>query len=264
MTDNVLGLDLNDYRKGVPLKTAKQQGVRFVINKATQGTSIVHETNEIYRGRCANLGLPFGNYMYWKFAGDAGAQARFYVKHIGKVQFPPIVDVERYGNVKTGTSTVPIVSIQANRNHLKIVLNEIERLTGVKPMIYTNWASWKYLFGNWSLILDHPLWVANWRLTGSPTLPVPATKWYIHQYTSSYKIEGYYRGVDANWFNGNETAFEKYIQVYDELWNPPPPPPPVTTKSFASVEVMKGGNSSIYLLDQPGDYVKIQYNEVKE
>ena len=41
MADNVLGLDVNRYRVGVPIKQAKSQGVRFLIAKASEGLTWV-------------------------------------------------------------------------------------------------------------------------------------------------------------------------------------------------------------------------------
>ena len=260
MTDKVLGLDLNDYRKDVPLKVAKQQGVRFVINKATQGTTILHVTNEIYRRECKALGLPYGNYMYWRFVVDAVAQVEYYLEHIGEVQFPPIVDVERLFNTRPGTKTQPVVSVLANRNHLGTVLSELEKRTGIKPMIYTNYATWFYLFDNWRAILNYPLWVANWRAFGDPYMPKPAVNYDLHQYTNNYKVAGYYKGVDANWFNGNEAAFEQYVAKYEALWRPGTPPPS-EKKTVVTLETLKSGDSHISLLE-PGDFVKVEVSEI--
>jgi lysozyme len=265
MSDKVLGLDLNDYRKGVPLRQAKRQGVRFVINKATEGTeagwNVVHSTLEEYRNECRVLGIPFGAYLYWRFRANAVEQAKFYLKHLGKVQFPPIVDVERTNNVKIGTKTVPIVSIQANRNHLKVVLDTIEQETGIKPMIYTNWATWRYLFGDWDLVNEYSLWVANWRSYGEPLLPVPAKEYILHQWTSVYKVVGYTRGLDANWFNGNEAEFERYIEAYDELWNPPPPPPDGGTMFVTGEIIRTSGTSELFVMNE-GDELRLKVEKL--
>ena len=58
--DFVEGLDLNRYRPGVDIKTAKQQGIRFIITKATQGTTIYDPEYENYRDESKAKGLPFG------------------------------------------------------------------------------------------------------------------------------------------------------------------------------------------------------------
>lgn len=267
MADNVLGIDLSDYRLGVDLKAAKQKQVRFVISKATQGTTIVHQANEEYRAKAAAVNMPFGNYAYWDFKVDAVAQAKFYVKHLGVVRFRPIVDVERYGNRKSTGG--PLVSVQANINHLAIVLNTIEQLTGVQPMIYTNWATWNELFGNTKVFAKYEMWVANY---GRPTPFLPDggwPKWTIWQWTSAWALEGYPRGLDANWFNGNEAAFEAYLLEMDKLWGrivepPPPPPPPVDPPSADIIVVGSivrvNGNEELFVLGK-GDTLTLRVEE---
>lgn len=261
MTDYVLGVDLNDYRKGVPLKTFKQQGGRFVINKATEGTSLVHETLEIYRAEAASKNLPFGAYIYWRFIYDAAEQAEYYCEKLGKVQLPPIVDVERYFNRNSNGS--PIVSVQANKNHLKVVLDTIENKLNFKPMIYTNWATWNEQFGNWDLIKDYDLWVANYGRP-SPWLPEPAENWVLWQFTNAYYIDGYSRGVDGNYFNGNEGEFEAQLQSWDEIWNPPPPPPPPppSENTFVSGSILRvNGDEELFVLSE-GDEIRLKVEKI--
>jgi GH25 family lysozyme M1 (1,4-beta-N-acetylmuramidase) len=227
-----------------------------LLSKCTEGTAWVDGTYTGYQAEAKAKNLPFGGYVYWRFVIDAVKQAEHFVDSLGTVQFPPIVDVERVNNTKAGSKIHPIVSQSANVNHLRIVLNEIERLTGVKPMIYTNYASWYYLFGNHPMILDYELWVANWRSYGEPLLPKPATTWKVHQFTASYKVDGYTPGLDANWFNGNEAKFAAQLEVWDKLWNPGGPDP---SENVVTVEFVKDGTSEIQLLN-PGDSLQIKVN----
>jgi len=224
MSDNVLGIDVNRYRKDIPLKQVKVQGGRFVIGKCSEGLSLVDLTYEPYKLESKNKNLPFGGYMYWRVSYDAVKQAKHFVNSLGETEFPPIVDVERYNNVIYGTS-IPLRPISTNVNHLRIVLNEIERLTGRKPMIYTNFGSWRALMGDHSMINEYEVWVASWR-NNVPYMPVPLKKWTLWQFTSTYKVLNYYRGVDANWFNGNEADFETWLASMKPEPPPPPPPPP--------------------------------------
>ena len=209
MADNVLGIDVNRYRVDVPLKQAKSQGVRFVLGKCSEGTSWVDPSYEPYKLESKNKNLPFGGYLYWRVIYDAAEQAAHFVKTLGETEFPPIVDVERYLNVIYGTRT-PLRSIGANVNHLRTVLNEIERLTERKPMIYTNFGSWRGLMGDHPMINEYEVWVASWRKL-APYLPVPLEKWTLWQWTANYRIEGYYRGVDGDYYNGNEADFEAWL-----------------------------------------------------
>jgi GH25 family lysozyme M1 (1,4-beta-N-acetylmuramidase) len=256
--DKVLGLDLNRYRIGVPLKQAKKQGARFIICKATEGLNWVDPAYKAYQEQSKKVGLPFGGYMYWRFNADAVKQAEFFLENLGAVQFPPIVDVERINNTKKGSKTKPIVSVQANVNHLKVVLNVIEEKSGVRPMIYTNYASWNYLFGNHPMIQDHPLWVANWRKSGEPYLPKPAKDWELHQFTANYRVDGYPRGLDANWFNGDEEKFEDFVDYYSDKGDVGEDD---KVASFATVTIKKKGTSSISVL-LPGDEVIIKVEKL--
>lgn len=261
MSDKVLGLDLNHYRPDVPLKTAKAQGVRFIIGKCSEGLTYVDPTYHAYKERSKNYRLPFGGYLYWRYIFDPIAQAKFFVKTLGTTEFRPIVDVERINNTKAGSKTAPIVSINANRRHLLTVLETIEADTGVKPMVYTNWATWRHLFGDWDIFGEngYELWVANWRLYGEPLLPVPAEDWKLHQFTSIYKVAGYYKGVDANWFNGNEAEFESYIAEIDQLWNPSDQP---EKGQFVTVSILKGDNEQLFVLTEPNDSVVVRLEEL--
>ena len=98
MTDYVLGIDLNHYRKDVPLRQAKSQGVRFVIGKCSEGLTLVDETYEPYKLESEARNLPFGGFLYWRVIYDAVKQAKHFVDSLGETDFPPIVDVERYLN----------------------------------------------------------------------------------------------------------------------------------------------------------------------
>lgn len=269
MPDYVLGLDLNDYRSGVDLRQAKRQGVRYVINKATEGVADgahwIHDTLEEYRQKASDVLLPFGAYLYWRFAFDAVKQAELYLEHLGEVQFPPIVDVERINNRREGGG--PLVSVQANVNHLRIVLDTIEEKTGLKPIIYTNWATWNEIFGNSTAFSDYKLWVANYGRS-TPWLPVPwqPENWLIWQWTSSYAIDGYSRGVDANWFKGNEGEFEAYIASVIAQWHPPAPPvePPPEVPPAGEVFVVgsilhANGNEELFVLTEGDQFtLKVQ------
>jgi GH25 family lysozyme M1 (1,4-beta-N-acetylmuramidase) len=171
---------------------------------------------------------------------------------MGKIQFRPIIDVERINNRRTGGG--PLVSVQANINHLRIVADTIEEGCGIKPMLYSNWATWNEIFGNTDVFSDYEKWVANYGRS-SPWMPVNWDEWKLWQWTSAYKIEGYYRGVDGNYFNGNEGEFEAYIAELDKIWNPP------TAESVVTGSILRAnGNEELFIL-QKGDSIHLKVEE---
>ena len=203
--DLVEGLDLNRYRPGVDIKTAKQQGIRFIITKATQGTTIYDPEYENYRDEAKAKGLPFGAYCYWQAGVDPIAQAQYFFDHVGNdIDLLPILGVEKYGNQG-------VLSQSAAAQHIHDTLLEIERLFERAAMIYTNRDSWQVLTGNSPIIKEFALWAASWTTSSTPVLPIGAVTWVIWQYTNNYRVEGYSKGIDGNRFNGNEGEFEEYV-----------------------------------------------------
>ncbi|MHA2201906.1 MAG: glycoside hydrolase family 25 protein [Candidatus Thorarchaeota archaeon] len=218
--DLVEGLDLSHWREGVPIRTAKRQGMRFIITKATQGNYFFDSTYEHYRDETKAKGLPFGAFHYWDASIAPLEQAKYFFDHVGDdIDLLPILDVEKYGNDG-------VLSQAAAAQHVHDTLLEIEKLFGRKAMIYTNYNSWQVLTANSPIIAAFALWVASWTTGSSPMLPVGATEWTFWQYTNNYQVEGYPKGVDANRFNGNEAEFEKYVASLNGTPPPPPPPPP--------------------------------------
>ncbi|KON33813.1 hypothetical protein AC477_01100 [miscellaneous Crenarchaeota group-1 archaeon SG8-32-1] len=205
--DYAEGLDLNQWRPGLNIKSAKQQGMRFIFTKATEGTHFYDPTYEDYRDQTKAVYLPFGAFHYLRLNADPYEQAKWFYDHVGDdIDLLPILDVEKYNNQG-------IMSQAEAAVHILATLEAIRELFGRDVMIYTNRDSWTVLTGNASFIADFPLWVANWTNASQPTLPIGATDWVFWQYTNSYSIEGApHAGYDANRFHGNEGAFEDYVK----------------------------------------------------
>jgi GH25 family lysozyme M1 (1,4-beta-N-acetylmuramidase) len=217
IADYAEGLDLNRYRKGVDIRIAKQQGIRFIICKATQGTAPPHPdqlpTYEHYRDESKAKGLPFGAFHYWDARSDPKAQAQHFSDVAGgQLDLLPKLDVEKYGNEG-------VLSQNAAAQHIQDTAQEIINLFApdyapgkVDCEIYTNQNSWGVLTGNSSLIAAYPLWAASWTTAANPSLPIGATDWLDWQYTNQYQVAGYPKGIDANRFHGNEGQFEDYVK----------------------------------------------------
>ena len=214
--DYVLGLDLNHWRPGLDLKSAKQQGIRFIITKATQGDYFYDSEYEHYRDESKAKSLVFGAYHYWDARISPLKQAAWFFEHVGEdIQLLPILDVEKYGNEG-------VLSTSAAGQHIHDTLLEIERLFKRNAMLYTNRDSWTVLTGNSSIISKFALWVASWTTATSPALPYGASEWVFWQFTNKFAIPGApHSGYDGNRFHGNEAEFEAYVR---SLSGDPPPP----------------------------------------
>ena len=213
--DYCLGLDLNHWRPNLDLKAAKQEGIRFIITKATGGDNFEDSWYIPYRDESKAKGLPFGAYHYWRTNADPHVQAKWFFDHVGDdIDLLPVLDVEKYNNQGNLPQAVAA-------QHIHDTLLEIERLFERQAMIYTNRDSWQVLTGNSPIIAAFPLWVASWTTAASPYLPIGASEWVFWQYTNQFSIPGApHSGYDANRYNGNESQFEEYVK---SLNGQPPP-----------------------------------------
>jgi len=197
--DPVQGLDVSSYQNSrgtISWTQVKAAGQSFVYLKATEGVSY---TNPYYaaNSRDANTaGLLRGAYHFARpdsSSGDAVAEARYFVGVTGTSltgQLPPALDIEDSG----GLSASALVT------WTKAFLDEVERLTGRVPVIYTGPSFWQTYTGNSTAFARYPLWIAHY--VSSPTIPGGWTAYTFWQNTSSYTVSGITGAVDHDYFNG--------------------------------------------------------------
>ena len=201
----LLGFDVNRYRYPTPLTKLTAVGGKFVIAKVTDGTYYRPDFIAMYddwKAQAKELDLPFGSFHYWRVTRGAEAQADYYREKSGITDFPPIIDVEKYFNLG-------VYSRYTNAKKLRKCVERIKINFGVeRPLIYTSYWHWLELTGN-ADFTDCDVWVANYGVV-VPKIPKPWTKYKVWQYTKNYRLAGFTRGYDANWFNGNEGDLAEY------------------------------------------------------
>ncbi len=185
------GIDISNYQRGLDLAAIDCD---FAIMKATEGTSIVHDTCDPWVEQCKALGLSWGFYHFFN-AEDATAQADYFVDQC-RGYFGhgiPVLDYEMYGRTGTGNA--------------KRFLDRVFERTGVRCMVYTSRSV--LTEEDWSAIApNHALWVAQYANTNptgwqeSPWLPAGSFgAWSdvtMHQYTDNGRIGGYNGRLDLD------------------------------------------------------------------
>ncbi|MEU4237526.1 GH25 family lysozyme [Actinoplanes sp. NPDC026619] len=179
-------------------------GQSFGIVKATEDNDF---TSSTFAGDWAKLqakNVIRGTYHFARpsaTAGDALAEARYYISVTGTLrqpnQLPPILDLEADGDL----------SQAALRTWVQTWLNEVQRLTGRKPMIYTSPGFWDAEV-NSTAFGSYPLQVAHYTTAAAPRLPVGWSTWTMWQYTQSGSVAGVSTAVDHNRFNGTLAALK--------------------------------------------------------
>lgn len=185
------GIDVSNYQRGLDLSKVPCD---FVICKATEGTSIVHDTCDTWVQQAKALGKKWGFY-HFAAGGDAIAEADFFVKNCLNYfgEGIPVLDYEMYG--RKGTAWV------------KMFLDRVYEKTGVRCMVYTSRSV--LTEEDWSAIAPyHALWVAQYANSeptgyqGDPWFPKGSIGAFkavtMHQYSSTGRLDGWSGNLDLD------------------------------------------------------------------
>ena len=193
------------------------------------------------------LGLLRGAYHFWRPDQKAQIQAQTFfdaVRGTGDLgELPPVLDVEMFG--KAGD--------------VLACLQEIERLFGKRPLIYTAQGIWNSL-GNISWAKNYPLWVANYlfesegairwdddplALAAQKTPSVPTgwknTGWTFWQFTARGHGPDFgqdwtqSKQIDLNVYRGTLTDLKAWAGITDDDQTPPKSEDPWDAEKLPSV-----------------------------
>lgn len=150
---NIKGVDISNNNSISDLSTLKNNGVKYVYLKATEGATFKDNKSIDRYSKCHDLGLKVGFYHFLVNTSKPEAQAENFYNYIkDKVNdLIPMLDVEKDWN---GMSSATIAFI----NHF----NEISG--GMKLGIYTYSGFLDNFTGAAQQIMkDMPCWIANYR-----------------------------------------------------------------------------------------------------
>ncbi|OAQ42148.1 glycoside hydrolase [Pedobacter psychrophilus] len=191
----VHGIDVSSYQSKIDwqkVNAMEFNGIKinFAFIKATEGVTLVDPYFQRNWRESKKSGVIRGAYHYFKPKKSGIWQARFFLQTL-KVEagdLPPVVDIEE----SAGLSPDELVP------NLQDFLDEVERKTKVKPIIYTGYQFYKEnLKGNFN---DYPLWIAHYY---QPKLKLDSkTHWDFWQHADNAHIDGIKSKVDMNVFNG--------------------------------------------------------------
>ena len=197
------GIDISNYQRGLDLSKVPCD---FMICKATEGTSIVHDTCDGFVQAAKKLGKKWGFYHFLN-GEDPVKQAEFFVAQT-KNYFGngiPVLDYEMYGMVHGAAGA-------------KKFLDKVYELTGIRAMVYMSRSVCTE--DDWSAVAkDHALWVAQYANTqrtsyqAEPWLPGGGFgAWNVctlHQYSSNGRLDGYDGPLDIDIAHVDATGWDK-------------------------------------------------------
>ena len=252
------GIDISNWQRGIDLSKVPCD---FVIAKATEGIGYVDKSCDGFIQQALKLGKKIGFYHFARPRNDAVREAQYF-----------------YNNTKNYFGeAIPILDWEAENKHnvawAKRWLDEVYRLSGVKPVIYMSESVVNSY--DWSSVAnaDYGLWVAkyrdnnpdyNYNMANAGTRP--RVKWWkfycMWQWTSSGRLNGYNGNLDCNVFYGDEKTWDAYVGKSTSTVKPQTNPTRKSNDQIAK-EVIAGqwGNGSDRkkrLTDAGYDYNAVQ------
>ena len=191
------GIDISHYQGEIDWEKLKNNGmiekcpVRFVMIKATEGSSKIDENfiDNFYNAR--EYGFIRGAYHFYSVYSPAEAQARYFIKNV-KLEagdLPPVLDVEHKPKNQTD---------EEFKKSILTWLDIVEEEYGVKPIIYTYYKfKMKYLSDK--VFDDYPYWIAHDYVDKVEY----NGQWKFWQHTDCGKLPGISGYVDFNIYNGS-------------------------------------------------------------
>lgn len=163
----VHGVDISHHQNGtLDLAGARKRGLRWLYHKATEGDSYTDPNYARRRSEAAKAGIPFGAYHFARAErGDALAEARRFIATAKPKpgDLRPALDLE----------TTEGLTMAQVRTWAKTFVDEVERLTGVKPVVYTP-------FDLGTAVKGCLIWRPRYNNSNTP----PVLPWDIWQYSN--------------------------------------------------------------------------------
>lgn len=197
----VRGIDVSHHNGQIDWDRVATQRIRFAYIKASEGNDLQDRLFERNWQDVRRVGIIPGAFHVFGNCSAGVDQARNFLLawRDRPVALPPAVDV---------SSGVPCAGTNGNhRNELLIFLDEIERSTGRRPIVYDN----RIYISGFGNDLGNPdiKWARG--ILWHPHV-FYGDDWVFWQYSRRGRIDGINFPVDLNVFNGNELRFEEFIK----------------------------------------------------
>lgn len=177
--------------------------VSFVYIKSTEGTSVRNKFYVNDYAQARKHGIRTGAYHFFSTKTSGAAQAKHFIRNtlFRSGDLPPVLDVE-----PSKAQIQQMGGPEAMFRHIRVWLDEVERWTGVKPVLYVNQMFVNnYLADQPELKRDYRVWIARY----SEYKPdVRLTYW---QLCPDGRVAGIQGEVDINVFNGYQSQFDEFI-----------------------------------------------------
>lgn len=196
------GIDVSHWQGTIDWSAVAADGVEFAFVKATEGGDYTNPRFAENWAGARRAGVVRGAYHFFRPRTDAAAQAAHFLRtvRLAPGDLPPVLDVE----VTDGRSAESIAA------GVLTWLQEVERATGRRPVVYTRASFWTAQMGGG--LGPYPLWVAHYGVS-APSIPAGWSGWTFWQHSDAGRVDGISGAVDLNWFNGGRVELDAFVST---------------------------------------------------
>jgi lysozyme len=190
------GIDISHYQGTIDWEKVKDAmidncPVRFVVIKATEGTTSLDDNfnDNFYQSK--EYGFIRGAYHFWSTKSSARDQAAYFLKqvHLEDGDLPPVLDIEHKSKDQTN---------EQFKESVLTWLHIVEDKYHVKPIIYTYY-KFKMTYLDDPVFDQYPYWIAHYYVQKVQY----EGRWKFWQHTDCGKLPGIKGYIDFDIYNGS-------------------------------------------------------------
>src|SRR5271165_3848580 len=204
----VHGIDVSKFQGEIDWSKVADSGVKFAWIKASEGGDHADERFQANWEGAKAAGVPRGAYHFVYWCRPPMEEMAFFEQNapVEPDALPPVLDVEATPTSKTChrhlTQDAAIADMQ-------VMLNEMERHYGKRPVIYTTVDFYRAILAD-GAFLDYPIWVRSTKY--HPSVKYGPRAWHFWQYQSDGRVDGIGVKVDKDAFFGTRDQWEAFLR----------------------------------------------------
>jgi lysozyme len=205
----VHGIDVSKYQGDIDWNSVAGAGVKFVWIKATEGGDHLDERFQANWNAAKQVGIPRGAYHFVYWCRPAIEEVTWFEQNVPVEPdaLPPVLDVESDSESKTCHKHLEQQQTIAD---MKLMLEEMERHFGKRPIIYTSVDFYEAILSD-GAFSDYPMWVRSTK--HHPSVKYGSREWKFWQYQADGSIPGIAGHVDRNVFYGTPAQWDAFLKT---------------------------------------------------
>lgn len=201
------GIDVSKYQGDVDWNAVASAGVKFAYIKATEGGDHLDAKFQANWEGAKAVGIPRGAYHFVYWCRAPMEEVRWFEQNVPVEAdaLPPVIDLESDSESRTCKKYLEPGQTLAD---IKMMLKEVERHFGRKPIIYTSVDFYQAILSGGELS-DYPMWVRSTKY--HPSVKYGGQPWLLWQYQADGRIPGIAGKVDRNVFYGSPDEWDQFL-----------------------------------------------------